>query len=235
VTRLGVVLPSVNTVVEKWFNAAVPADVSLHAARMYLSDSLHAVSLKQMEEEGASLALRQLSSCRPDAVAYCCTASSIIAGPGHDVLVLAQIQQICGVPGATATTAMLDALSVLNCRRVVAVSPYATDLDRAEREFFRAAGLEVLGGGGMGISDAFSLATPEPSAIARFARSHWRADAEALVISCLNLCSHAVIEELEGEFQRPVVTATQAVLWRLLRLAERRDTVVCGGRLFREH
>jgi maleate cis-trans isomerase len=47
-------------------------------------------------------------------------------------------------------------------------------------------------------------------------------------------CSHPVIEELEARIGEPVVTSTQAALWRLLRLAGV-DTLIDGfGRLMQE-
>jgi maleate isomerase len=57
--RLGVIVPSVNIVVEEWYPQIVPDGVSVRA-------------------------IRQLASCRPHAIAHGCTASSIIQGHAFD-------------------------------------------------------------------------------------------------------------------------------------------------------
>ena len=63
-TRLGVIVPSVNTVVEPWFTAAVPRDVSLHATRMLLAAEVSAESLRKMDrEEGMAAAITSRRSC----------------------------------------------------------------------------------------------------------------------------------------------------------------------------
>jgi maleate isomerase len=234
-TRLGVVLPSVNTVVEPWFNRVVPNGVSVHAARMLLADEISAEALTRMDAQEGARALRQLASCRPHAVAYCCTASSIVAGAGHDDDLMAGIRETCGVAGTTATRAILEALRVLECTRVIEVSPYTEEIDRAERRFLAAAGITVVAGGCMGIGDGFLLASPEPEEIRRLAHRHWQHDADAVLISCLNFRSHETIEALEKDFNMPVVTSTQAVLWRVLRLAGVTDRLDGCGRLLREH
>ncbi len=82
--RLGVIVPSVNTVVEPWYSAVVPPGVSVHATRMLLADHITADALRQMDrEEGVASAVR-IASCRPDAIAYSCTASSIVQGIEYD-------------------------------------------------------------------------------------------------------------------------------------------------------
>src|SRR5262245_20294087 len=82
--RLGVPLPSVTTVVEPWFSAASPEGVSVHAARMLIDNALSPDAIVRMDREEGSHAVVQLTSCRPQAIAYCCTASSIVQGLDYD-------------------------------------------------------------------------------------------------------------------------------------------------------
>lgn len=233
--RLGVVVPSVNTVVEPWFSAACPARASVHAARMYLADALTPDNLVRMDREEGVVAIRQIMSCRPACVAYCCTASSIVQGLAYDRRLNDELTHAAGVPVFTATQAIIEALRVLGARSVCMASPYTDAIDRAEHDFFASAGFAVDGSDHLDIADAFRLAEPEPDAIRALVRRAWRPGSDAMLITCLNLRSHEVIEDIEAELGRPVVTSTQATFWKLLRTAGLREPVPGAGRLLAAH
>jgi maleate isomerase len=233
--RLGVVVPSVNTVVEPWFGAASPEGVTVHASRMFLEDALSPDAIVRMDREEGLPAVKRLGSCRPHAVAYCCTASSIVQGLAYDRRLEEEVSHAAGVPATTATQAILRALEALGARRVSMASPYTEAIDRAEHAFFASAGLEVVSSACLGIGDAFRLAEPTPPEIVELARRAFAKGAEALVITCLNLWSQVVVEALERELGVPVVTSTQATFWRLLRIGGVPDRVGGYGRLLARH
>ena len=230
--RIGIALPSVNTVMEPWASRVVPAGVSVFAARMFLPPETTAEALIEMDRRDGHAAIRQLSSVFPDVIAYGCTASSIVQGVEYDAHLRAEIAAAYKVPATTAAHAILTAAQALGVRRVSIVSPYTAAVDAAEHRYFESAGLEVRGGAFLGISDGFRLAEPEPSALYELGLRGMDDRAEGLVISCLNTRSHTVIAALELALGRPVITSTQATLWHALRLAGVTDAVAGGGRLF---
>jgi maleate cis-trans isomerase len=59
-------------------------------------------------------------------------------------------------------------------------------------------------------------------------------DAEAVFISGTGLPTVGVIEALEAELGKPVITAVQALMWRALRLAGYRQPVRGHGRLLHD-
>lgn len=229
--RLGLVLPSVNTVVEPWFNAVAPEGVTFHAARMLLDSNLTADAVRRMDREEGLHAVEQLVSCKPAAIAYCCTASSIIQGVPYDDVLIHEIERVAGVPAVTATRAITLALGLFGARRLAIASPYTDEIDAAEHRFFADAGFEIAGSAHLGIGDSFCLADPTSQEICALARSAWHDSADALLITCLNLRSHEVIDQLEAELGKPVITSTQATLWHLLRSANVKDRIEGYGRL----
>jgi len=233
--RLGVIVPSVNTVVEPWFNAVVPAGISVHVARMLLSNALTPDALREMDEHEGAHAARQIASCKPNAVAYCCTASSAVQGPDYDLVLGRSLAQRTGVPSFTAIHALVAALNSIGARRIAIASPYSEAIDRMEQNFFAQSGFEVLGGAHLGIADAFQLAEPSASALRKLGHTAWRPGADALLLTCLNTRSHLVIDTLEQELNVPVITSTQATLWRLLRMSGRAERIEGYGRLLRMH
>ena len=233
--RLGVVVPSVNTVVEPWFSAVSPHGVSIHTARMLLDNVISPEAIVRMDREEGRHAVLQLMSCRPQAIAYCCTASSIVQGLEYDRELEREIARRAGVPCTTATQAILEALRAFGASAVAAASPYADDIDRAEHLFFESANVRILSSACLGIRNGFELARPTASEILELARRAYSPGAQAILITCLNLWSHAVIEALEQSLGIPVITSTQATFWRLLRIAGIDDRVRGYGRLLAEH
>lgn len=229
--RIGVILPSINTVVEPWFGRAVPEGVSVHAARMYMAPSLTPEKVVEMDSTDGVTAIRQIASCRPTSIAYCCTASSVIQGAAYDAALRKDIEAQTGARATTATHAILAGLEILGARKVSIVSPYTDAVDAMEHAFFTKAGLEVAGHAHLGISDTFELAKPTPSELYELAMRGWDPQADALIMTCLNTRSHLVIEAIERQIGKPVVTSTQATLWKLLRQAGIDDPVAGYGRL----
>ncbi|HTD89852.1 MAG TPA: hypothetical protein VK663_04265 [Burkholderiales bacterium] len=233
--RIGVIVPSVNTVVEPWFSSVCPAGVTLHAARMFLDNNLTAEALVRMDREEGMRGVKQIMSCRPASVAYCCTASSIVQGLEYDGRLNHELNQTAGVPSFTATRGIIEALRAVGAKRIAVCSPYTKVIDDAEHEFFSAAGFEILGSAHLGIADAFALADPTPEEIFALAQRAWHPDADATLITCLNLNSQQVINELEQHSGKPVITSTQATLWKLLRAAGVEDRISGYGTLLADY
>jgi maleate isomerase len=233
--RLGVIVPSVNSVVEAWYPRAVPEGVSVHFARMLMPAGTSPERIIEMDRTDGRHAIKQLASCRPHAIAYGCTASSIVQGHAFDARLRDEIRHIAGVPGTSATHSIFEACARLGMRRVTAISPHPAEVDAAEHRFFAEGGVATIAGAHLGISDGFGLAEPGPEAILDLALGAWDPASDGMIIACLNFRSHLVIDELEARIGKPVVTSTQATLWHVLRLAGVDAPITGYGRLLREH
>jgi len=233
--RLGLIVPSVNIVVEARYPRVVPEGVSVHFARMLIGDGSSPEEIIAMDRADGMRAVSQIASCRPCVIGYGCTASSIIQGHAFDESLRGEIRHIAGVPATTATDSIFAACRALGLRRVTTISPYTDAVDMAEQRFFSEGGLETVAGAHLDIADGFRLAEPEPDAILSLALGAWDPQSDGLIAACLNFRSHSIIDAIEARIGKPVVTSTQALLWHLLRLAGV-DTLIHGfGRLLREH
>ena len=233
--RLGVIVPSVNSVVEAWYPRVVPDGVSVHFARMLMPAGTSPERIIEMDRTDGLHAIHQLASCRPQAIAYGCTASSVVQGHAFDAHLREEIRDIAGVPGTSATHSIFTACARLGMKRVTAVSPYPDAIDAAEHKFFAEGGIETIAGANLGITDGDGLAAPEPEAILDLALGAWDAASDGTIIACLNFRSHPIIDTLERRTGKPVVTSTQATLWHVLRLAGVSAAISGYGRLLREH
>jgi maleate isomerase len=235
--RLGVIVPSVNIVVEAWYPQVVPQGVSVHFARMLMPQGTSPERIIEMDRTrtDGKHAIHQLASCRPHAIAYGCTASSIVQGHAFDAHLREEIAHIAGVPATSATNSIFAACAALGMKRVTAISPYPEAVDAAEHRFFAEGGVATIASAHLGISDGFRLAEPAPEAILDLALGAWDPQSDGLIIACLNFRSHPIIDALEARIGKPVVTSTQATLWHVLRLAGVDAPIPGYGRLLREH
>ncbi len=191
--RLGVIVPSVNIVVEAWYPQIVPEGVSVHFARMLMPAGTSPERIIEMDRTDGKHAIHQLASCRPHAIAYGCTASSIVQGHEFDAHLREEIREIAGVPATSATNSIFAACAALGMKRVTAISPYPEAVDAAEHRFFAAGGVETIAGAHLGISDGFRLAEPAPETILDLALGAWDPESDGLIIACLNFRSHPII------------------------------------------
>jgi len=233
--RIGIVVPSVNTVMEPWAHKVVPDGVSIFAARMFIPPATTPQTFIEMDRNEGKAAIRQLSSVFPDAIAYGCTASSIVQGLAYDAHLRAEISRDHQTPSTTAAHAIVMAAKTLGAATVSIVSPYTKEVDEAEHRYFTSAGLDVVGGACLGITDGFALAEPEPDTLFELGMRGSDPRAEALIMTCLNTRSHTVIHRLEQKLGKPVITSTQATLWHALRLAGIEDHIAGYGALLDRH
>ena len=216
--RLGLVLPSVNTVVEAWLPPALPQGVSLHVARMLLPDRLTAEAVRKMDSDDGRRAVLQVASCRPKAILYGCFASSVVQGLAYDRSLVAEFHEATGLPGETAAGASIAALRSFGAKRIAVISPYADEVDKAEHDFLQSCGFSISSSECFGIRNAFDLAD---APVGRMIEAGKRAAAlaDAIFLSCMNMKSHLAVQELEEATGRPVVTATTATAWALFGLS----------------
>jgi maleate isomerase len=231
VLRLGAIVPSVNTVIEPLYSRHLPESIALHTARVFLASPLNAEGLIAMRAD-IQTAARSLASCRIDVVLYLCTASAFAGDPGGEQRAMAQLEQTAGVPVVTVMDSIRDACRILDVAKVALVSPYPSALTGAEINALAQHGITTLRERSFGIDDPFALAAPRPDEILGLARDAWHDDADGFLLTCANFHSQEVIARLEAEFDVPVITSTQAPLWRALRAVGRADSLAGWGRLF---
>ena len=229
--KIGLLIPSINTVVEQWFNRVAPEGVSFHAARM----TLKAATAEAAREMGERVleAASQVADCGVNAIAYCCTAGGFARGPGYDQELAEKIKTKFGLPCITATASILKAFEKFGMKRIVSFGPYTPDVHELEVKYFEENGIKIVHSRSMGITTLLGLAKPSPGEIYPLAKATWdeQPDADGLFIGCLNFRAHDVIQALENYTQKPVVTACQATLWAVLRLAGIKDLINGYGQL----
>lgn len=231
-SRIGLLVPSSNTTVEPEFYRALPPGVTLHVARLFLTqiDPDAILSLVQDLETQS----RGLASADVDVIVLGATAPSFLKGLGYDRELIARIEAATGKRATTTSTALIEALRHLGASRVVLGAAYDDRVNAIARAFLEANGIEVLAAQGLGMVDNLAVGRLGSDSAFELARRIDRPDAEAIVLACTNWKTMDAIERLERELGKPVISTTEASLWAALRMIGRIEGVAGYGRLLRD-
>jgi maleate isomerase len=218
--------------VEPEFYRALPKDVTLHVARLPLTqiatDSI-AGTADHIEVQSRALATADV-----DVIVLGAAAPSFLKGLGYDREMAQKIEAASGKRATTTSTALIEALKYLGVSRVVLGAAYDDKVNAIAKSFLEVNGFNVLAAHGLGLVDNLVVGRLDASSAYDLARKIDRPDAEAIVLACTNWKTMDVIERLERELGKPVLSTTQVSIWAALRAIGRIEGVPGYGRLLRD-
>lgn len=240
--RIGVLVPHADIGPESEFRAMAPEGVSIHSGRAWFGamgrdvvldhdiavDAVRAFSQPPHIDDAAGL----LAAAPLDVIAYAFTSSSYIGGPGDDHQLVERLSaRTNGIPVVVTCQAAVLALHAVRATRVALISPpwFSPELAEQGAEYFRSHGFEVVYSAPMDIPGG--QLDVHPGQLYAWATTHVPDEADVAFFGGNGLRAIGVIEALEEDLGRPVLTANQVTLWRALRLAGVLAPVAGYGRL----
>jgi maleate isomerase len=214
--RVGLMIPSSNTMMEVDFARDLPPGTALHTARMYLEDTT-AAGENRMLDEFALPAARDLGTARPDVVVFGCTSAGALRGNDYDAELCQRISELTGAPTVSTIGAVRAAIEASGAASIGVITPYVDELNEKIKESIQADGIDVAGITGLGITDNFRIAEVGHDEIVAFAvRVLGPLAAEGVIdlafASCTNFGAMAARPDIAERLDLPVVTSNQAVL-----------------------
>jgi len=157
-------------------------------------------------------------------------------GPGSDLEILDLVKTITPTPASTVLTAVVRGCRALGLKRIVMASPFPEDQDERLVKFLEHYGIEVVAFRGLGCPNADVIWELPPASGYDLATSLLREypDVDGIYMPCNKWRTVSVIERIEKENQKPVVTNTQAWVWDALRLMDMRNPIPGYGQLLSE-
>lgn len=214
-TRLGLIIPSSNTTMEYEFHTMLPDGFTVHTARLKL-EKVTVEGLAKMEEKIEEEASK-LADADVDVIGFGCTSGSLFKGLGHDKMIEERIERISGKPAVATAGAVVKALKSLGIKRVAVATPYIAEINELEIKFLEANGFIVVDLKGLELSDNLKIGRiDEKTAISLVMSLDYKA-ADGIFISCTNFPTIKIIEKLENNLGKPVVSSNTATLWAMLR------------------
>ena len=230
---IGLLTPSSNTVQAPEFVEVLPPNIALHSARMSLTtidpDSTVRI-VQELEQES-----RKLGDAGAGVIVLAATAPSSRKGKGYDRELIKRIEGASGTRATTAATALLEALTVLGIRRIALGSPWTDAINKITASFIEAHGFEVRHQEALGLINNNDVGRLDPEAAYEMARRVDRPDADAVMLGCGNWWTMCVIERLERELGKPVLSTNGVSIWAALRIIQSHDSVAGYGGLLRDY
>jgi len=226
--RIGLLVPSANTIAEEEFNALKPDGVSVHAARMFITNPT-VENLARMADDTES-ATEMIATARPSIIAFVCTTGSLLGGIGWDEKLINRIEKIAEVPATTTATAVIRVFRTLGLSKIAIGTPYNGELNSMEADFFRNSGIEVLDIKGLDLSTEEMHQLPLET-VMELAREVDTPKAEAVFLSCTNLKALPVVGQLEKELNKYVFSSNIATFWDVMRLLGLKGQIKGKGKL----
>jgi maleate isomerase len=214
--KIGLIVPSSNTVMEPDFYRSLPDGITLHTARMFLED-VTAETEARMLDEFTLPAARDLATVRPDVVVFGCTSAGALRGNTYEEELIREVGRVSGAPAVSVNKSVRETLRKANASRLVVVTPYLDELNVRIRASLEGDGFEVLHIEGLGIRENTAIAqVPQGKIVALAQRALAGLQPDALFVSCTNFPAISALPVLRGMFPFPVISSNQAVLERTL-------------------
>jgi maleate isomerase len=241
--RIGLLVPHADVGPESEFQAMAPPEVAVHATRVpfgamapggAMDPTIPLAPVRAFAEpphvdQGVEL----LAAAPLHTIAFAFTSSAYVIGIDGEQAMIERLTALSrGIPVVATGAATVAALRRLDAQRIAVFDPPWFDLELSDlgRQYYQAAGFDVMRASPCELpSDQFQI-TPE--ALFEQVRADTPAEAQAVVVGGNGFRAVGVIDALEGELGRPVLTANSALLWAALAAAGATTTVTRYGRIF---
>ncbi len=210
--RMGMIIPSVNSITEPQFARFVPPGLTVHVARARVAGPWKR-PLPEMREEIATAA-RLLSDVAPDVIVFHCTDTSMSQGPQGEGRILDIVRDASGAEALATSRLVRDAMEALGLHKLVLLSPYKSN--NAVIAYMEASGFAVVHDVALAL-EPLEFARVTPGRWAELACEHDRPEADGIFLSCTNTTQMEAIADIERTLGKPVVNSNQAVLWGCVR------------------
>ena len=213
--RIGVIVPATNTATESEFWRIVPEGVTLSFARALSARDSDQVRRLSAYKDSALKGAFEVAAVKPSLIVWACTSGSFINGVGYDLALAGEIERAVGVPVLTTSSALIAAFKALGIRRLAMGTPYPQPITDIEARFFEDSidGLEVVNTAIIDIADPYSRGLISPEEAYELGLKAHTPRAEAIFLSCTDLQTFAIIEKLEEQVGKPVISSNSATAW----------------------
>jgi maleate cis-trans isomerase len=231
--RLGFLVPPGNPTVETEMIALAPAGVSVHFHRLTARGATGSLEgqdeRNRMMVDNIDASIGLLAMVGPDVIVIAHTATSYSLGREREADLLAQLQSTAGCRVVTAFGSVLQALQRLNIRRISLGTPYSPETTRQGKAHLEAHGIEVVNFANL--EDVKNIYDETAERAYRLARRVDRDDAEGVFLSGTGMPTLTVLQLLEHDLGKPVISSASAMMWHALRTAGVAQPITGYGRL----
>lgn len=212
ILRVGLVVPSSNTVMEPDFHRQLDGPAIVSTARIFLEDVTREAETRMLED-ALPHAVDAIRTTAPDITVFGCTSAGALGRLAHDCGIAEQIRSITGAPVVTVLSAVLERVRQVAPKRLAVFTPYLEDLTQGVGDSLAEGGFAPVTAQGMGIQANLEIGRVTPREIVAFVEPRAKeANPDCVFLSCTNWQAIAAIEELQQRLGVRVLTSNQSAI-----------------------
>ena len=205
----------------------------VYTSRVKSGDDVTVATLSDMEKDLQGSAALFPKSCQFDVVGYGCTSGTSVIGANR---ISELIKAGCHTRHVTEpVSALLAACETFEIKRLAFLSPYIAEVSQRLRDVLTQAGIEIHVFGSFQEQAERNVARITPKSVMSAAHQLVKAqEVDALFLSCTNLQSFSIIEDLEQSLNMVVLSSNLVLTWHMMQLSGVLPAKRKPGRLMRE-
>ncbi len=180
--------------------------------------------------ENIKRGIQELQTARVKVCVFACTVSSFLKGSKWDHDFCEQWRNVSDFQVTTTVLSLIESLRHLNAHKIAVATPWQKEANAAAKIYMTDCGFEVVSMSSHPLN-RFEVNDMKPEDTRRFARKADSLQADCLCIFATDLPSAEILQKLEDELGKPVISSNSAILWNSLRLLNIQHSIKGFGRL----
>lgn len=235
--KIGLVYIASAWSMEAEFYEMAPPGVTTHTTRIALCENPEKFSVQDVANLGENViqATKLLSQAPLTSIAFGCTSGSFTNGVEYDKNLIKKMESVSqGIPCTTTSNAVVEALKSFGVKKIAIATPYEKDIYVLAQKFMEESGFNVTRTTGLEITNEYKISSLDIHTIYKMVKEADTPDAEAIFVSCTGLSTIHILDALERDLGKPVISSNQATFWHSLRLSGVSTDIDGFGSLFKK-
>ena len=230
--RIGLITLASDFRIEKDFNNVIYGkDIDLFCNRIKCYNPLTNETLKKMADDITDVTKEILPDQKLDCVAYGCTSGSIAAG--YDSIFEKVNKAKPNTKVSTPITAAIKGMKKLGIKNLSIFTPYTSEINDSVADFFNKENFKINDMNYFDIASDLDIGKVDSNHLFSVLKKIDLSKSDALFVSCTALPVLSLINDLEKELNKPVISSNQALIWDCLELINSNNNIEGFGRLFK--
>jgi maleate isomerase len=233
VPRIGLIALSCDYIIEKDFlRICHDQKVNIYVNRIPYKNPLTGENLFNMKKHLHSIAEDILPGEKIDIIVYGCTSGSIVIG---EDTIIKEIQK--SKPDSYVTTPTISAIKAFkkfSIKKISVLTPYTNEVNKKIFDYLISHDFEIISFNSYNLELANETASVDPQSIFETIKKIDYEAADCIFICCTNLPALEVLDQMEKEIKKTIISSNQALIWECLRAINIENAIRGYGKLLME-
>lgn len=223
--RVGLIVPSSNTVMEPDMHRELKNSCAISTSRMFLEETTQQAEIAMLQDE-LPRSIELIGTTDPHVTVFGCTSAGSLGGVTHDQKIGERIEREIGGQSVTIVSSVLFLIDRLEAHRIAVFTPYVNELTESVTDCFREGDYELVKVAGMGIVRNRDIGEVSPSIIQEFVAANMKGvEADCIFLSCTNWQAIDAIKPLREKYGIPVISSNQAAVEAVRKIVETKGVI----------